>query len=113
MSTLPAAGEDDKEAIETQISTLKYALDNDIPLSSGFLEDGSGSGDILSGYLGLSGGVGTEYEYGFDFFTTSTLWTCIAAALVFLMHLGFASLNRLARKERSMLFKNVSLFRSA
>ena len=110
MSTLPAAGEDDKEAIETQISTLKYALDNDIPLSSGFLEDGSGSGDILSGYLGLSGGVGTEYEYGFDFFTTSTLWTCIAAALVFLMHLGFASLESgLCQKKNvvNVLFKNV------
>ena len=40
MTSLPSAGEDDKEAIETQISTLQYALDNDIPLSSGFLDDG-------------------------------------------------------------------------
>ena len=55
MTSLPSAGEDDKEAIETKISTLQYALDNDIPLSSGFLDDESGSGDILSGFLGLSG----------------------------------------------------------
>ncbi|HBE96396.1 MAG TPA: hypothetical protein DDW68_04420, partial [Verrucomicrobiales bacterium] len=30
--------------------------------------------------------------YAFDFFTTSMLWTVIAAAMVFIMHLGFATL---------------------
>ena len=29
-----------------------------------------------------------EYAPAYDFFTTSMLWTVIAAALVFLMHLG-------------------------
>ena len=109
-ASLPSAKEEDKEGIEGQISTLQYALDNGIPLSSGFTEDEDGAGDILAGYLGLSGGVGTEYEYGFDFYTTSTLWTCIAAALVFLMHLGFATLESgLCQKKNvvNVLFKNV------
>ncbi|MBN37674.1 MAG: hypothetical protein CMI29_04335, partial [Opitutae bacterium] len=56
-ASLPSASEKDKEGIEGQISTLQYALDNDIPLSSGFTEGEDGAGDILSGYLGLSGGV--------------------------------------------------------
>ncbi|MEL0099673.1 MAG: hypothetical protein VW907_08970, partial [Opitutae bacterium] len=34
-----------------------------------------------------------EYAPAYDFFTTSMLWTVIAAALVFLMHLGFATLE--------------------
>ena len=108
--SLASAADEDKEGIESQIATLQYAIDNNIPLSSGFTEDGDGAGDILSGYTGLSGGVGTEYEYGFDFYTTSTLWTCIAAALVFLMHLGFASLESgLCQKKNvvNVLFKNV------
>ena len=33
-----------------------------------------------------------DYAPAYDFFTTSMLWTVIAAALVFLMHLGFATL---------------------
>ncbi|MEC8777885.1 MAG: hypothetical protein VXX28_02535, partial [Verrucomicrobiota bacterium] len=41
-------------------------------------------------YQGLLDHQG-EYAPAFDFFTTSMLWTCIAAALVFLMHLGFAT----------------------
>lgn len=46
----------------------------------------------------------------FDFFVTSMLWTCIAAALVLLMHLGFASLEAgLTRSKNTVniLFKNV------
>ena len=34
-----------------------------------------------------------DYAPAYDFFTTSMLWTVIAAALVFLMHLGFATLE--------------------
>ena len=50
-----------------------------------------------------------DYAFAFDFFTTSMLWTCIAAALVFLMHLGFASLEAgLTQKKNcvNILFKN-------
>ena len=51
------------------------------------------AGDELAGdYLALLEAQG-EYAYAFDFFTTSMLWTVIAAALVFVMHLGFATLE--------------------
>ncbi len=52
---------------------------------------------------------GVDYSYAFDFFTTSMLWTCIAAALVLIMHLGFASLEAgLTQKKNTVniLFKN-------
>ena len=51
-----------------------------------------------------------EHAYAFDFFTTSMLWTCMAAALVFLMHLGFSTLEAgLCRSKNTVniLFKNV------
>ena len=53
---------------------------------------------------------GVDYTYAFDFFTTSMLWTVIAAALVFIMHLGFASLEAgLTQRKNTVniLFKNV------
>lgn len=48
--------------------------------------------------------------YAFDFFTTSMLWTVIAAALVFVMHLGFATLEAGLTQSKNtvnILFKNV------
>ncbi len=48
--------------------------------------------------------------YAFDFFTTSMLWTVIAAAMVFIMHLGFATLEAgLTQRKNTVniLFKNV------
>ncbi|WOO42615.1 ammonium transporter [Rubellicoccus peritrichatus] len=51
-----------------------------------------------------------KYGATFDFFTISNLWTLIAAALVFLMHLGFATLESgLAQSKNTVnvLFKNV------
>jgi Amt family ammonium transporter len=50
-----------------------------------------------------------ESAYAFDFFTTSMLWTVIAAALVFLMHLGFATLEcglTQSKNTVNILFKN-------
>ncbi|MGF1677628.1 MAG: ammonium transporter [Candidatus Methylacidiphilales bacterium] len=50
-----------------------------------------------------------DAAYAFDFFTTSTLWTLIAAALVFLMHLGFACVESglcQAKNTTNILFKN-------
>ncbi|MGJ3242684.1 MAG: ammonium transporter [Opitutales bacterium] len=50
-----------------------------------------------------------DTAYAFDFFTTSMLWTVIAAALVFLMHLGFATLEAgltQAKNTVNILFKN-------
>ncbi|MGF1482779.1 MAG: ammonium transporter [Opitutales bacterium] len=51
-----------------------------------------------------------KYGETFDFFTISTLWTVIAAALVFLMHLGFATLETGFTQQKNavnILFKNV------
>jgi Amt family ammonium transporter len=51
-----------------------------------------------------------ETAYAFDFFTVSMLWTVIAAAMVFIMHLGFATLESgLTQKKNTtnVLFKNV------
>lgn len=51
-----------------------------------------------------------DYAFAFDFFTTSMLWTVIAAAMVFIMHLGFATLEAgLTQKKNTVniLFKNV------
>ncbi len=51
-----------------------------------------------------------KYGVTFDFFTVSTLWTVIAAALVFLMHLGFATLESGLTQSKNtvnILFKNV------
>lgn len=50
------------------------------------------------------------HAYAFDFFTTSMLWTVIAAAMVFIMHLGFATLEAgLTQRKNTVniLFKNV------
>ncbi len=48
--------------------------------------------------------------YAFDFFVTSMLWTVIAASMVFIMHLGFASLESGLTQQKNtvnVLFKNV------
>jgi hypothetical protein len=43
-----------------------------------------------------------EYAPAYDFFTTSMLWTVIAAALVFLMHLGLPLWSLGFAKERTL-----------
>jgi len=106
---LETAEEGDKEGIQGKIDVLEYAIANGITLESGFTEGEDGDGDILASYTGLSGGVSTKYEYAFDFFTISMVWTVIAAALVFLMHLGFSALEiGLTRSKNTVniLFKN-------
>lgn len=53
--------------------------------------------------------AGAEYAPAFDFFTTSMLWTVIAAAMVFIMHLGFATLESGLTQSKNtvnILFKN-------
>lgn len=50
------------------------------------------------------------HAYAFDFFVTSMLWTVIAAAMVFIMHLGFAMLETGLTQQKNavnVLFKNV------
>ena len=51
-----------------------------------------------------------KYGATFDFFTISNLWVLLAAALVFMMHLGFATLEAgltQAKNTTNILFKNV------
>jgi Amt family ammonium transporter len=65
--------------------------------------------ETRAGYDELLAGQG-DTAYAFDFFTTSMLWTVIAAAMVFIMHLGFATLEAgLTQKKNTVniLFKNV------
>jgi Amt family ammonium transporter len=53
-----------------------------------------------------------NYAYAFDFFTISMLWTVLAAALVFLMHLGFACVESGLTQSKNtvnILFKNMSI----
>ena len=52
----------------------------------------------------------SKYGETFDFFTTSVLWTLIAAGLVFIMHLGFATLESGLTQSKNtvnILYKNV------
>ena len=61
-------------------------------------------------YLELVESSGAEYAPAFDFFTVSMLWTVIAAAMVFIMHLGFATLESGLTQSKNtvnILFKNV------
>ena len=65
--------------------------------------------DPIADYNALLEAQG-EYAPAYDFFVVSMLWTCIAAALVFLMHLGFSALESgLCQKKNvvNVLFKNV------
>ena len=65
--------------------------------------------DPVADYKELLAGQG-EYAEAYDFFTVSMLWTVIAAALVFLMHLGFATLESGLCQQKNVvnvLFKNV------
>jgi len=55
-------------------------------------------------------GEAINLSVAFDFFVVSMLWTCIAAAMVFIMHLGFATLEAgLTQRKNTVniLFKNV------
>lgn len=71
--------------------------------------DDEAASEISEDYAALLEAQG-DTAYAFDFFTVSMLWTVIAAALVFLMHLGFATLEAgLTQKKNTVniLFKNV------
>lgn len=51
-----------------------------------------------------------EHGPAFDFFTVSNLWVLLAAALVFIMHLGFACVESglcQSKNTNNILFKNV------
>ena len=84
--------------------TAPFAL-----IANGFAQEEAVVDETKAGYDALIAGQG-DTAYAFDFFTTSMLWTVIAAAMVFIMHLGFATLEAgLTQKKNTVniLFKNV------
>ena len=51
-----------------------------------------------------------QYAYAFDFFALSMVWTLMSAALVFIMHLGFATVESGLTQSKNtvnILFKNM------
>jgi Amt family ammonium transporter len=51
-----------------------------------------------------------QYAYAFDFFALSMVWTLVSAALVFVMHLGFATVESGLTQSKNtvnILFKNM------
>ena len=82
-----------------------HADDHEAPAEE-VVEEEAGPVDDYNGLLEHQG----DGAPAFDFFTTSMLWTVIAAALVFLMHLGFATLESGLCQQKNVvnvLFKNV------
>jgi len=67
--------------------------------------------DKRAAYEELVAGQG-EHAYAFNFFVVSMLWTVIAAAMVFIMHLGFATLEAGLTQSKNtvnILFKNLGI----
>ena len=66
---------------------------------------------LVDGYNAVDDdGNPVDVSEAFDFFTVSMLWTVIAAAMVFIMHLGFATLEAGLCQQKNVvniLFKNV------
>ena len=92
---LPLHADDHEEAPAVAVASVE-----EVP------EEEAGPVDDYNELLEAQG----EYAPAYDFFTTSMLWTVIAAALVFLMHLGFATLESgLCQRKNvvNVLFKNV------
>jgi len=94
-------------------STMLHAQDETIPPPAAEVapaEAAEEEAGPVDDYLEMVEDYGAEFAPAFDFFATSMLWTCIAAAMVFLMHLGFSSLEAgLTQKKNTVniLFKNV------
>ncbi len=83
-----------------------------LPFVSGTLigQDAAPAAELeyKAGYDEIVAGQG-DYAFAFDFFTVSMLWTVIAAAMVFIMHLGFAALEvglTQSKNTVNILFKN-------
>ena len=73
-------------------SASLWSQDNATVSTEAPVEEADLEAGPVDDYLELLENQG-EYAPAYDFFTTSMLWTVIAAALVFLMHLGFATLE--------------------
>ena len=94
-------------AVPLMFGNLLYAQDA-APEAPAAAEAEAEAGPV-DDYLELVEYSGAEYAPAFDFFTVSMLWTCIAAAMVFIMHLGFATLEvglTQSKNTVNILFKN-------
>lgn len=92
-------------ATELALAPTKAAIEA-LSLKYGADSDEAGYAQSLLEVLETQG----EWAFATDFFVVSMLWTVIAAALVFLMHLGFASLEAGLTQSKNtvnILFKNV------
>ena len=83
----------------------------DAPVDAPAAEEPTEYQALVDGYNAVDDdGNPVDVSEAFDFFTVSMLWTVIAAAMVFIMHLGFATLEAgLCQKKNvvNVLFKNV------
>ena len=110
----------DEEAAPSDAETTEEAALSDAESTDasdgGDAEIGSESDEKAAATSGVN-----KYKYdaienpGADnaFFTTSNLWLLLAAALVFIMHLGFSTLEAgLSRSKNTVnvLFKNVFIY---
>jgi Amt family ammonium transporter len=108
----PAAyAEDEEVTVESLLATgLITMAEIEAFLADEYsLEDIYGQVELKAEYLDLVASHGF-HAYAFDFFVTSMLWTVIAAAMVFIMHLGFATLETGLTQQKNavnVLFKNV------
>ena len=113
MATPSAAFAEDEERSAEEIIAAVQAMDLSpaeaaAAIVAEYGEDSDEAGFAL-GYLEMLEEHG-EWAFAFDFFVVSMLWTVIAAALVFLMHLGFSMLETgLTRQKNTVniLMKNV------
>lgn len=94
--------ESPSKSVEIATSAAKAAVEAEV--AAGVGEDDQKA----PAYLELLEAQG-ENAYAFDFFTISMVWTLISAALVFIMHLGFATLEAGLTQSKNtvnILFKN-------
>jgi Amt family ammonium transporter len=83
-----------------------HAQETEVVAAEAEVEEAVAAPEPDEDYLALL----AQHGATFDFFTISNLWILIAAALVFMMHLGFASLESgltQSKNTTNILFKNV------
>ncbi len=105
----------DTEQSETATAEKKTAEkeappDVDLPAAAGGPEDAYSTNADRAATLAAEDDEGNPVVSGYAEFAVNNLWICISAALVFIMHLGFATLEcGLTQKKNTVniLFKNV------
>jgi len=104
----PAFGQDEAAPPTTEVAAAAVEAEEAAEPESGSLEEYQAHAASYNP-VDDDGNV-TDLAPAFPFFAVSMLWTCIGAALVFIMHLGFATLEAgLTQKKNTVniMFKNV------